>query len=148
MAQASCTAVILPPRAMSFHRVAGVPLIQRMALSALRGGFDAVVALAPGDGRPVRELFAGDARTAVIPVVGGALDAAIATERVAFLPSDCLIDSDTLARVHATECDGRPIALRAAAGDASIVLAPRASLALVDASDPVRAAAETRSLDG
>src|SRR5262245_8634813 len=110
MPPSSCTAIILPPRDISFHRVAGVPLIQRTALSALRSGFDAVVALAPGDGRPVRSLFAGDQRTAVIPVVGGALDAAVTTERVAYIPSDCLVDARALAQVYAAECNGRPIA--------------------------------------
>lgn len=125
---------------MSFHRVAGLPLIQRTALSALRSGFDAVVALAPGDGRPVRALFAGDPRTAVIPVVAGALDAVVATERVAFIPSDCLVDSATLEQVYAAECNGGPIALGRDSGGAAIILAPRASLAALDGGAPARAA--------
>jgi phosphatidylglycerophosphate synthase len=134
---------------MSFHRVAGVPLIQRTALSALRSGFEAVVALAPGDGRPVRALFAGDPRTAVIPVVGGVLDAVVATERVAFIPSDCLIDKATLEQVYAAECNGGPIALRADTAGAAIILAPRASLAALNGCEPAHAAvAETVPLAG
>lgn len=143
----SCTAVILPPRAMSFHRIAGVPLIQRTALSALRSGFDAVVALAPGDGRPLRALFAGDRRTAAIPVVGDAFDAAITTERIALIPSDCLIDTATLERVRAAECNGR--SLRLQMQSAGIVLGPRACLAALDARDAAGGlAAETMPLDG
>jgi len=142
----TCTAVILPPSAMSFHRIAGLPLIQRTALSALRGGFDAVVALAPGDGRAVRSLFAADPRTAAIQVVGGALAAAITTDRIALIPSDCLLDAPTLARVHAAECDGRPIVLQPEGGEAGIVLAPRQYLAGLDGAEPSAAAAERRAV--
>ena len=123
----SCTAVILPPGPMSFHPIAGVPLIQRTALSALRSGFDAVVALAPGDGHAVRTLVAGDARTATIPVVGSAIDAAISTERIALIPSDCVIDAATLEHVLAAECNGRPLRLQASQNGTGIVLGPRAS---------------------
>jgi phosphatidylglycerophosphate synthase len=147
-ARASCTAVILPPRAMSFHPIAGVPLIQRTALSALRSGFDAVVALAPGDGRALRGLFASDRRTAAIPVVSGALAAAIATDHVALIPSDCLIDAATLARVQTTECNGRPIRLQATDTDAGIVLGPRACLTDVDGPEPGAAAAAMLPIDG
>ena len=142
----SCTAIILPPRAMSFHPVAGVPLIQRTALSALRSGFDAVVALAPGDGRSVRALFAGDRRTAVIAVIGGALDAGIATEHVALIPSDCLVDTPALQEVRATQCNGVPIVLRATDSGPGIVLAPRAHLTALDAARPADGAGATVSL--
>jgi len=135
----TCTAVILPPREMSFHRVAGLPVIQRAALSALRSGFDAVVALAPGDGRPLRALFAGDPRTAVIPVVAGALDASVATEHIALIPSHCVVDTPTLEQVRAVECNGRPIVLRSDGGGSAIVLAPRSYLADVDGLDTVDA---------
>jgi phosphatidylglycerophosphate synthase len=137
---------------MSFHPIAGVPLIQRTALSALRGGFDAVVAIAPGDGRALRALFAGDPRTAAIPVVGGALEAAISTERVAIIPSDCVVNTATLERVHAAECNGRPVVLRGADDGAGIVLGPRSCLAaLADSSlagAAGAAATETVALDG
>jgi phosphatidylglycerophosphate synthase len=145
----SCTAVILPPSAMSFHPIAGLPLIQRTALSALRSGFDAVVALAPGDGRAVRALFAGDARTAAIPVVGNALDAAITTERVALIPSDCVIDTATLVRVQAAECNGRPVRLQANNAGVGIVLGPRACfVALDDVERAGAGAADTLPLAG
>jgi phosphatidylglycerophosphate synthase len=136
---------------MSFHPIAGVPLIQRTALSALRVGFDAVVAIAPGDGRALRKLFAGDPRTASIPVVGGALEAAISTERVALIPSDCVVNTATLERVHAAECNGRPVMLRNAHDGAGIVLGPRSCLATLDGSRDAEAAvgaADTLPLDG
>jgi phosphatidylglycerophosphate synthase len=136
---------------MSFHPIAGVPLIRRIALSAQRGGFEAVVALAGDDGRALRALFAADPRTAVIPVVGSALEAAINTERIALLPSDCLVNAATLERVRTAECNGTPVALRTTAGDASIVLGPRADLAAAEAYYPTRALngdAPHVSLDG
>jgi len=146
-----CTAVILPPTPMSFQPIAGVPLIQRIALSALRGGFDAVVALAPGDGRAVRRLFAGDQRTATIPVIGGAIDAAVTTERVVLIPSDCLVDSVTLTRAHGTARNGRPLVLRGDGGS-GLVLAPRTYLESLHGPDlgsaALAGAAESASLDG
>ena len=148
----SCTAIILPPRPMSFHPIAGIPLIQRTALSALRSGFDAVVAVAPEDGVALRALFARDPRTAVIPVVGNALAATIATEHVALIPSDCLVDASTLGRVHATPCNGRPVVLQANGSGAAIVLGPRSFLSAFDAREPLQAAraaeSETVALDG
>ena len=148
----SCTAIILPPRPMSFHPIAGIPLIQRTALSALRSGFDAVVAVAPEDGVALRALVARDPRTAVIPVVGNALAATIATEHVALIPSDCLVDATTLGRVHATPCNGRPVVLQANGNGAAIVLGPRSFLSAFDAREPLQAAraaeSETVALDG
>src|SRR5262245_37908578 len=146
MSESTCTAIILPPREMSFHRVAGVPLIQRTALSALRSGFDAVVAMAPEDGRRVRTLFAADRRTAVIPVVGGALDASVASERVALIPSDCLIDTATLAQVRAADCNGGPLVLASPAGPA-IGVPPRAHLTTLDDADATPAAGPTVTLE-
>jgi phosphatidylglycerophosphate synthase len=124
--RSSCTAVILPPTAMSFAPIAGIPLVMRIALSALRADFDAVVALAP-DGRALRALFATDARTAAIPVVGSAVEAAIRSDRVALIPSDCLVDRAALAQVTAATCNGHPVVLRATGGG-GIVLGPRSCI--------------------
>jgi phosphatidylglycerophosphate synthase len=121
----NCTAVILPPQAMSFHAIAGLPLIQRIALSALRGGFEAVVAMAPEDGDRLRALFARDARTAAIPVVADA-HAIVATERVVLIPSDCVVTADTLQRIRLSELNGRPVEFGIAGR--GIVLGPRATL--------------------
>lgn len=118
------TAVLLPPTAMSFHVVAGLPIVQRVALCALRGGFDAVIALAPGDGAALRAVLARDPRTARIPVVADTAGAAIVSEHVALIPSDCVVTTGALVRARAAEVNGRP--LRFGAG--GIVVAPRATL--------------------
>jgi phosphatidylglycerophosphate synthase len=110
---------------MSFHPIAGLPLIQRTALSALRGGFDAVVALAPGDGSRLRALFASDPRTAAIAVVRDA-DAIVGTERVALIPSDCVVTAATLQRIRQAELNGRPLEFGSAGR--GIVLGPRSVL--------------------
>jgi phosphatidylglycerophosphate synthase len=136
---------------MSFHAIAGVPLVRRIALSAQRGGFDAVVALAPGDGRALRRLLADDPRTAVIPVLGNAVDAAITTDRIALIPSDCLVDAATLARVRTTACNGQPVTVRGAVGGASIVVGARRDLAGIqsaEAAHTLAAGAAPVSLDG
>lgn len=123
---AACTAVILPPTAMSFHPVAGLPIVQRIALSALRGGFEAVVALAPDDGAALRAVFARDPRTAVIPIVADASAAAITTERVALIPSSCVVTAEALTHMRAVPLNGTPLRF-GAAGD-GVVVGPRAAL--------------------
>ena len=139
---AGCTAVILPPTAMSFHPVAGLPIVQRIALSALRGGFDAVVALAPGDEARLRGLFASDPRTAAIPVVADARTAAITTEQVALIPSTCVVTAGALTRIREAPVNGTP--LRFGGDSNGIVVGPRAAL-VRDGEVPATAAA---SLDG
>jgi phosphatidylglycerophosphate synthase len=120
------TAVLLPPTPMSFCVVAGLPIVQRVALSALRGGFDAVVALAPGDGAALRAVLARDPRTATIPVVADTAGASIASEYVALVPSDCVVTTGALARASSAEVNGRPV--RFGAVGAGIVVAPRRAL--------------------
>jgi phosphatidylglycerophosphate synthase len=115
-----CTAVILPPTAMSYREVAGLPIVQRVALSALRGGFDAVVALAPNDGGALRALFATDPRTAAIQVIDGAPQ--IASERVALIPSTCVVTAGALTHVRHAQLNGTPLRF----GETGIVVGPRA----------------------
>lgn len=119
-----CTAVILPPTALSFHPVAGLPIVQRVALSALHGGFEAVVALAPGDGAALRAVFDRDPRTAAIPIVDDARSAAIATETVALIPADCVVTAGALRQVRETPVNGTPLRFGHAGG--GIVVGPRA----------------------
>lgn len=121
---AGCTAVILPPTPASFTPVAGMPVVQRVALSALRAGFDSVVALAPPDPSPLRDLFARDARTAAIPVVDATAAAALASEHVALIPADCVVTPRTLTRVRGAACNGTAVRF----GTRGIVLAPRAAI--------------------
>jgi phosphatidylglycerophosphate synthase len=132
-----CTAVILPPTALSYHQVAGLPIVQRVALSALRGGFDAVVALAPDDGGALRALFASDPRTAAIPIVDDG--ATIASERVALIPSTCVVTAGALTHVRHAQINGTPTRF----GETGIVVGPRAIVG-ASAAQP----AVTSSLDG
>ncbi|HSP95813.1 MAG TPA: CDP-alcohol phosphatidyltransferase family protein [Candidatus Dormibacteraeota bacterium] len=118
-----CTAVILPPTALSFHQIAGLPIVQRVALSALRGGFEAVVALAPGDGAALRAVFARDPRTAAIPIISDPQSAAIATERVALIPSSCVVTAGALSQVRQAPLNGAPVRFGRAEG--GIVVGPR-----------------------
>jgi phosphatidylglycerophosphate synthase len=118
-----CTAVILPPTALSFHQVAGLPIVQRVALSALRGGFEAVVALAPGDADALRAVFARDPRTAAIPIVSDPQSAAIATDRVALIPSSCVVTAGALSHVRQAPLNGTPV--RFGHGEGGIVVGPR-----------------------
>ena len=93
------TAVILPPTRMSFHPIAGLPLIQRIALSALRAGFADVIVLASNEG-DVASVLRTDERTRSIPIVLGDLTNQLMTERVALIPSDCLVTTSSLRKVR------------------------------------------------
>jgi phosphatidylglycerophosphate synthase len=96
---ARTTAVILPATRMSFHPIAGIPLIQRIALSAQRAGFADVIVLASDEG-DVATVLRADERTRSIPIVLGDLTNQILTERVALIPSDCLVTADLLRNVR------------------------------------------------
>jgi phosphatidylglycerophosphate synthase len=122
------TALILPPTRTSFRKVAGVPLIMRTALSALRSGFRVVVLGHECVGE-LRALFDADARTRAVEVVSD-VGAALETE-VTVVPSDCLLTAATLRRVGTGALDGRPL-LFAAADDAQIALCRAGMLNDVD----------------
>jgi phosphatidylglycerophosphate synthase len=151
------TALILPPTASSFRRVAGVPLIQRTVLSALRCDFDRVIVVGGEHCGRLRTLFRNDARTRNVEVTETA--PAIEGSRIAVIPSDHLVTATTLQRVNDVELDGRPLLFRAAA-HGGIALCRPGMLDGIDASSLTtdRAAdlwatlhargAETRSLNG
>jgi phosphatidylglycerophosphate synthase len=123
------TALILPPTAPSFQQVAGLPLIQRTVLSALRSGFDRVLVVGGQYTDQLRAFFREDARTQAVQVVENcpALDGT----QVAVIPSDCLLTTATLARVTAVSLNGRPLLFRAA-GRNRIALCRPAMLAGID----------------
>jgi phosphatidylglycerophosphate synthase len=122
------TAVILPPIAASFRLVAGVPLIKRTALSALRCGFR-VVALGRESSERLRAVFAADERTRAVEVCSDA--AALSGSDVAVLPSDCLLTAATLERVSTSTVNGRPL-LFTAGNDARIALCRAGMLESID----------------
>ncbi len=107
------TALILPPTASSFRVVAGLPLIQRTALSALRCGLRVGV-IGRESAERVRAVFASDARTRAVEVTGDAASAP--GTQITVLPSDCLLTAATLERVNASSLDGRPLLFSAPGG--------------------------------
>jgi len=96
--RAGTTAVILSPTRMSFHSIAGLPLLQRIALSAQRAGFADVIVLASDEG-DVAAVLRNDDRTRSIPIVLGDLTNQLLTERVALIPSDCLVTAASFRKV-------------------------------------------------
>ena len=125
---------------MSFHPVAGLPLILRIALSAVQGGCDTVVALAGDAEQRLRQVLSADRRTRTIPVVSEVHDAAINSTHVAIFPSDCLITPRTVQHVHTTPSDGRPRLFQPPEGGGrmhGIVVGPRGCLAAL-AEQPAR----------
>jgi len=112
-------AVILPATASSFETVAGLPVIQRIVLSALRCGFDRIIVLGNEHTPRLRALFGRDARSRAVEVTDKlpALDGAA----VALIPSDRLVTAATLARITSASLDGRPL-LFGVAGRHDIVL--------------------------
>jgi phosphatidylglycerophosphate synthase len=100
-------AVILPPTESSFQTVAGLPVIQRIVLSALRCGFDRIIVLGNEHAPRLRALFGDDARSRTVEVTDKlpALEGAM----VALIRSDRLLTAATLARVTAASVDGRPL---------------------------------------
>lgn len=142
------TAVILPPTAVSFQPVAGLPLIQRTVLSALRCGFDRVVVLGNRHTEQLRALFASDARTRVVEVSDNVPPVDGMT--ITVIPSDRLLTAATLARASAASLNGRPV-LFGVAGRADLAVCRPMMLAGIDlrtlaagGADTVWAALEAR----
>jgi phosphatidylglycerophosphate synthase len=101
------TAVILPPAAASFQVVAGLPLIQRTVLSALRSGFDRILVVSTEHGDRLRELFKRDERTRLVQVTDEL--PAIDGTSVTLIPSDRVLTAATFRRINAVPLDGVPL---------------------------------------
>ncbi|MFN8625126.1 MAG: CDP-alcohol phosphatidyltransferase family protein [Candidatus Binatia bacterium] len=101
------TAVILPPSAASFQVVAGLPLIQRTVLSAVRSGFDRVIVLGNEHGTLLRQLLRRDARTRAVDVADHLPP--IDGTSVTVIPSDRLVTAATLIRVRTANLNGQPL---------------------------------------
>jgi phosphatidylglycerophosphate synthase len=122
----------LPSTASSFHRIAGLTLIERTVLSALRGGFERVVVM-PGeyDAR-LRQLLAADPRTRRAEIATEHPAQLIREGRVALIPSDCLLNAATLSRVYDAHVNGRPVVFANGDGGENVVLCPATTLAQLD----------------
>jgi phosphatidylglycerophosphate synthase len=127
------SAVILPPTASSFQTVAGLPLIQRTVLSALRGGFDRVIVVGTQHAEQLHTLFKNDTRTRGVEVRYDlpALDGSA----IAVIPSDCVLTTATLARVTAMRVDDRPL-LFTSSSMAAMALCRPVMFAGIDLSTP------------
>jgi phosphatidylglycerophosphate synthase len=117
------TALILPPTAVSYRPIAGLPLIRRTALAAQRAGFSRVVALGGNDTERLRTVLSADPRTSSIPVFAAPSSETASGQAVALVPSDCLITTEALRHVAEAELDGRPLLFRAGTGACGILLA-------------------------
>lgn len=106
------SAVILPPTAASFHQIAGLPLIQRTVLAALRC-FARVIILAGEHAGPLNELLEAEGRADAVEV---AKTVSVAEGALVLIPSDCVLTAATLERVKAATLDGRPLLFEAAGG--------------------------------
>jgi len=124
------TALILPPTASSFRQVAGLPLIKRTVLAALRADFDRIVVVGREYTAELRVLLRSDERTRavevteVVPTIEGA--------QVTVIPSDRLLTPATFERVHGVPVNGRPLLFGSASGDSLASCRP-ATLVAVDA---------------
>jgi phosphatidylglycerophosphate synthase/uncharacterized membrane protein YbhN (UPF0104 family) len=123
------TAIILPPTEASFLEVAGLPVIQRIALAALRGGFDRVVALGGTATARLRQVFDSDVRTRAVEIADGI--GSLNGGRAAVIPSDCVLTAATLQRILSARLDGRA-SLFFAGGASAISVCHPAQLAAVD----------------
>jgi phosphatidylglycerophosphate synthase len=126
----SSTAIILPPSASSYLVVAGVPLIQRIAISARRAGFDQVVAVAGDDEARLRRLLEGDSRTTEVRICAGSSLPIENGNGFALLPSDHLLTSHTLEHIRSFGSGGGPRLFQppgASNGNGVIVAGPGAT---------------------
>jgi phosphatidylglycerophosphate synthase len=109
------TALILPVTASSFEPIAGLPVIQRAVLCALRSGFDRIVVVGGPFGDRVRALLAADARTRTVAVTDEPVP--VEGSHVALIPGDCVITAATLKRINAISLDGRPLVFSSRSGE-------------------------------
>ena len=122
------TAVILPPTAASFRMIAGLPLIQRLVLSAQRGGFERVMVMGGADPTRVQALLAADDRTRTVEIVSATAPWPVPDGRVALIPSDCVVTAATLRRTRSTPLNGRPLVFGNANGSDRVVVCHAAAL--------------------
>lgn len=135
-------ALILPPTEDSFRRVAGLPLLQRSALAALRAGFAPVRVLATTQRAGVEALVRGDARLRRLELVTELSQ--IGEGCVAVLPSDCVVAASTLDRVRSVPADDCAVLFDGTGGAAILVC----DAARLQSTTPGDAVAVLRLLEG
>jgi len=109
------TALILPPTASSFQPVAGLPLIQRTVLAALRADFDRIVVVGREHTQELRTLLRSDPRTRAVEVREEMPP--LEGSEITVIRSDRLLTPATFERVAAAQLDGRPLLFGAAGSD-------------------------------
>lgn len=139
------TAVIRPPTAMSWHPIAGVPLVQRIAISARRGGCARVIALGGTNTEALAALLTRDARTRDVAVASEV--SAAAGDRVVLLPADCLITPATVAQVLTEPPSSDVVLFQSAGATPGILIGPREAV-LACASGNSSVTPRTRALTG
>jgi phosphatidylglycerophosphate synthase len=133
------TAVILPPSAASFVRVAGLPLVRRVVLSALRADFDRIVVVGGEHTHQIREVLRQDERTRAVEVTPEL--PALYGDQVTLIRSDRVLTADTFRRISATSLDGRPLLFGDAKGDGVALCRPE-HLARIDVATLAAAATD------
>jgi phosphatidylglycerophosphate synthase len=126
------TALIFSPTAASFRTVAGLPLIQRTVLSAVRGGFDRVVVMRGTAGPRLQQLLACDPRTRDVELIDEPPARVVREGRVAIIPSDCLVTTATLRRLRDAPASARLTIFGAGDGNERLILCEAANLAELD----------------
>src|SRR5262249_52719151 len=121
------TALIFSPSTVSFRSVAGLPLIQRTVLSAVRSGFDRIVVMRGTAGPRLQQLLAHDPRTRHVELIDEAPARVIREGRVAIIPSDCLVTPATLTRLRDAPSGTRPTIFGADGGTPRMILCEAAN---------------------
>ena len=119
--------------------MAGLPLIQRTVLAALRADFDRIVVVGREYTAELRALLRSDVRTRAVEVTEAV--PTIEGSEVTVIASDHVLTPATLERVHAVPLDGRPLLFGGASGD-SVALCRPAMLMAVDADSLTSSGAE------
>jgi phosphatidylglycerophosphate synthase len=114
------TAVVLPPSPVSFRKVAGLKVVQRLVLATLRGDFDRIVVLGGAQMDAVRALLRADPRTRAVEVAQDCPP--LYGEQVTVIPSNRVVSRGLLERIGEVPLDGVPLVFHAGAGDAAACL--------------------------
>lgn len=122
------TALILPPTPWSFRPIAGLPLITRTVLSAVRARFERILVMVGTDGARVRAALSADSRTRYVEVVDGHPALSTGEDRITVIPGDCVVTPATLTRLAGEGPRARPLVFTRSDGAGSLVVCPAAAL--------------------